>query len=187
MTGSPPARTGPSSPAQGLFILAMDHRDPFGRTLFGVHGTPNARQLAGMRSAKELIFTGARQATRTHHRPRPADGARSTVRAAVDPDFAEARSAGVLLWRSLVDEQALPPDVARPGAWEPSRELSPVLTGWLPTWCPGPQAENKRSGAAVSTWSGTTRSSATCCVTWACWTVRPSAAAWLQERCPAGP
>jgi 2-polyprenyl-6-methoxyphenol hydroxylase-like FAD-dependent oxidoreductase len=52
-----------------------------------------------------------------------ADGARSTVRAAVDPDFPEARYAGVLLWRSLVDEQALPPGVAWPGAGEPSREV----------------------------------------------------------------
>ena len=40
-----------------------------------------------------------------------ADGARSTVRAAVDPDHPDARYAGVLLWRSLVDEQALPPNV----------------------------------------------------------------------------
>jgi 2-polyprenyl-6-methoxyphenol hydroxylase-like FAD-dependent oxidoreductase len=52
-----------------------------------------------------------------------ADGARSTVRAAVDPDFPDARYAGVLLWRSLVDERALPAGVALPGAGEPSREL----------------------------------------------------------------
>jgi 2-polyprenyl-6-methoxyphenol hydroxylase-like FAD-dependent oxidoreductase len=52
-----------------------------------------------------------------------ADGARSTVRAAVDPDFPDARYAGVLLWRSLVDEQAMPRGVALPGAGEPSREV----------------------------------------------------------------
>jgi 2-polyprenyl-6-methoxyphenol hydroxylase-like FAD-dependent oxidoreductase len=52
-----------------------------------------------------------------------ADGARSTVRAAVEPQFPDARYAGVLLWRSLVDEQALPAGVARPGAGEPSREV----------------------------------------------------------------
>jgi len=52
-----------------------------------------------------------------------ADGARSTVRAAVDPDFPDARYAGVLLWRSLVDEQAVPRGVALPGAGEPSREV----------------------------------------------------------------
>jgi 2-polyprenyl-6-methoxyphenol hydroxylase-like FAD-dependent oxidoreductase len=52
-----------------------------------------------------------------------ADGARSTVRAAVDPDFPDARYAGVLLWRSLVDERALPAGVALPGAGEPSREV----------------------------------------------------------------
>jgi 2-polyprenyl-6-methoxyphenol hydroxylase-like FAD-dependent oxidoreductase len=50
-----------------------------------------------------------------------ADGARSTVRAAVDPDFPDARYAGVLLWRTLVDEQAMPDGVALPGAGEPSR------------------------------------------------------------------
>jgi 2-polyprenyl-6-methoxyphenol hydroxylase-like FAD-dependent oxidoreductase len=52
-----------------------------------------------------------------------ADGARSTVRAAVDPAFPDARYAGVLLWRSLVDEQAMLPGVALPGAGEPSREV----------------------------------------------------------------
>ena len=61
MTDSTTVRTGPPSAAQPLFILAMDHRDSFGRTLFGVRGTPDAGQLAGMRSAKELIFAGARQ------------------------------------------------------------------------------------------------------------------------------
>jgi 2-polyprenyl-6-methoxyphenol hydroxylase-like FAD-dependent oxidoreductase len=52
-----------------------------------------------------------------------ADGARSAVRAAVDPDFPDARYAGVLLWRTLVDEQALPAGIALPRAGEPSREV----------------------------------------------------------------
>jgi 2-polyprenyl-6-methoxyphenol hydroxylase-like FAD-dependent oxidoreductase len=52
-----------------------------------------------------------------------ADGARSTVRGAVDPEHAGARYAGVLLWRSLVDEQAMPAGVALPAAGEPSREV----------------------------------------------------------------
>jgi 2-polyprenyl-6-methoxyphenol hydroxylase-like FAD-dependent oxidoreductase len=52
-----------------------------------------------------------------------ADGARSTVRAAVDPNFPDARYAGVLLWRSLVDEQAMPDGVELPDAGEPSREI----------------------------------------------------------------
>jgi len=52
-----------------------------------------------------------------------ADGARSTVRAAVDPESPDARYAGVLLWRTLVDEQAMPAGVALPGAGEPSREV----------------------------------------------------------------
>jgi myo-inositol catabolism protein IolC len=44
------------SAAQPLFILAMDQRDSFQRTLFGVTGTPTADQLASMRAAKSLIF-----------------------------------------------------------------------------------------------------------------------------------
>jgi 2-polyprenyl-6-methoxyphenol hydroxylase-like FAD-dependent oxidoreductase len=52
-----------------------------------------------------------------------ADGARSTVRAAVDPQHPDARYAGVLLWRTMVDEQALPAGIARPDAGEPSREV----------------------------------------------------------------
>lgn len=49
------------SAAQPLFILAMDHRDSFGRTLFGVHGTPTGDQLAKMREAKSVIFAAARR------------------------------------------------------------------------------------------------------------------------------
>jgi 2-polyprenyl-6-methoxyphenol hydroxylase-like FAD-dependent oxidoreductase len=52
-----------------------------------------------------------------------ADGARSTVRATVDPAHPDARYAGVLLWRTLVDEQAMPPAVALPRAGEPAREV----------------------------------------------------------------
>ncbi|MGD0377003.1 MAG: FAD-dependent monooxygenase [Streptosporangiaceae bacterium] len=51
------------------------------------------------------------------------DGARSTVRATVEPEFPDARYAGVLLWRTLVDEQAMPAGVALPDAGEPSREV----------------------------------------------------------------
>jgi hypothetical protein len=59
MTDSITARTGLPSAAHPLFILAMDHRDSFGRTLFGVTGTPAAGRLAGVRDAKDLIFAGA--------------------------------------------------------------------------------------------------------------------------------
>jgi 2-polyprenyl-6-methoxyphenol hydroxylase-like FAD-dependent oxidoreductase len=52
-----------------------------------------------------------------------ADGARSTVRALVDPEHPTARYAGVLLWRTLVDEEAMPPGVALPPAGEPAREI----------------------------------------------------------------
>jgi myo-inositol catabolism protein IolC len=45
------------SARQPLFILAMDQRDSFQRTLFGVTGTPTAGQLASMRAAKSLIFS----------------------------------------------------------------------------------------------------------------------------------
>jgi myo-inositol catabolism protein IolC len=61
MTETTGAPMGPPSPSQPLFILAMDHRDSFGRTLFGVKGEPTAGQLAAMRDAKSLIFTAARR------------------------------------------------------------------------------------------------------------------------------
>lgn len=52
-----------------------------------------------------------------------ADGARSTVRAAVDPGRPDGQYAGVLLWRTLVDERAMPPSVTLPAAGEPAREV----------------------------------------------------------------
>jgi 2-polyprenyl-6-methoxyphenol hydroxylase-like FAD-dependent oxidoreductase len=52
-----------------------------------------------------------------------ADGARSAVRGTVDPQHPDARYAGVLLWRALVDERAMPPGVALPRAGEPAREV----------------------------------------------------------------
>jgi myo-inositol catabolism protein IolC len=51
------------SPAQPLFILAMDHRDSFGRNLFGVQGAPDDQQLAAMRDAKSVIFEAVSRAT----------------------------------------------------------------------------------------------------------------------------
>jgi myo-inositol catabolism protein IolC len=42
-----------------LFILAMDHRESFGRTLFEVkQDEPDQAQVQAMRSAKQLIFEG---------------------------------------------------------------------------------------------------------------------------------
>ncbi len=61
MTESTSAHAGPPSAAQPLFILAMDHRDSFGKTLFGVQGTATDEQLAGMRSAKSMIFEAAQR------------------------------------------------------------------------------------------------------------------------------
>ncbi|WP_305783369.1 2-deoxy-5-keto-D-gluconate 6-phosphate aldolase domain-containing protein [Symbioplanes lichenis] len=46
-----------------LFLMAMDHRDSFGRTLFGVEGDePTPEQAQAMRDAKRLIFEGLRLA-----------------------------------------------------------------------------------------------------------------------------
>jgi myo-inositol catabolism protein IolC len=42
-----------------LFILAMDHRESFGRTLFQVkHDDPDPAQVEAMKTAKRLIFEG---------------------------------------------------------------------------------------------------------------------------------
>jgi myo-inositol catabolism protein IolC len=46
-----------------LFIVAMDHRDSFGKTLFDVkNDDPDDAQLAAMKSAKRLIFGGLLEA-----------------------------------------------------------------------------------------------------------------------------
>jgi len=53
-----------------LFIMAMDHRESFGKTLFDVKDdNPDDAQLAAMESAKQLIFEGLREAV-----PRLASG-----------------------------------------------------------------------------------------------------------------
>ncbi len=70
-----------------------------------------------------------------------ADGARSTVRAAVDPEQPGARYAGVLLWRCLVDEQAMPAGVALPAAGEPSREVYAGPYRLVTYLVPGPAGE----------------------------------------------
>lgn len=48
--------------ADPLFLLAMDHRDSFGRTLFGVRGEPTPAQLSAMRAAKALVYAGLQHA-----------------------------------------------------------------------------------------------------------------------------
>jgi 2-polyprenyl-6-methoxyphenol hydroxylase-like FAD-dependent oxidoreductase len=51
-----------------------------------------------------------------------ADGARSTVRRWVSPNHPDAAYAGYLLWRAMVAESDLGPDVLEPAQDEPSRE-----------------------------------------------------------------
>jgi 2-polyprenyl-6-methoxyphenol hydroxylase-like FAD-dependent oxidoreductase len=70
-----------------------------------------------------------------------ADGARSTVRADVAPDDPDARYAGVVLWRALVDEQALPDGVMRPRSREPSREVYAGPYRLVTYLVPGPAGE----------------------------------------------
>jgi myo-inositol catabolism protein IolC len=56
MTGNPAWQPRHDDP---LFILAMDHRASFGKTLFDVkNDQPDDAQLAAMRAAKQLIFEG---------------------------------------------------------------------------------------------------------------------------------
>ena len=70
-----------------------------------------------------------------------ADGARSTVRTTVDPQHPDAVYAGVLLWRTLVEEQAIPQTVALPVAGEPARAVyaGPYRLVTYPV--PGPHGE----------------------------------------------
>jgi myo-inositol catabolism protein IolC len=51
------------SPQDPLLIMAMDHRESFGRSLFGVKDDqPDEVQRAAMQSAKRLIYAGLAQA-----------------------------------------------------------------------------------------------------------------------------
>jgi myo-inositol catabolism protein IolC len=65
MTNAAPPHGGMPSAAEPLFILAMDQRDSFERTLFGLTAAPTADQLASMRAAKSLIFEGAQEVAGT--------------------------------------------------------------------------------------------------------------------------
>ncbi len=61
MTALPPTPAYEPSVDSPLFVLAMDHRASFGRSLFGVSGDPSPAELSRMRDAKALIYEGARQ------------------------------------------------------------------------------------------------------------------------------
>ena len=113
-----------------------------------------------------------------------ADGARSTVRASVAPDDPDARYAGVLLWRAMVDERALPDGVARPRSGEPSREVYAGPYRLVTYLVPGAAGQTGLGHRRLNlVWYDPER--ATCSVAWACWTARRSTAAWSRRRCPA--
>jgi myo-inositol catabolism protein IolC len=60
MTGNPSWQPRHDDP---LFILAMDHRESFGRTLFDVKDDdPDRAERAAMMSAKQLVFQGLQTA-----------------------------------------------------------------------------------------------------------------------------
>jgi myo-inositol catabolism protein IolC len=48
-----------------LYILAFDHRATFSRDIFGIEGDPDAEQTKRIADAKELIFEGLVEATRS--------------------------------------------------------------------------------------------------------------------------
>jgi myo-inositol catabolism protein IolC len=58
-----PAATWRPSAADPLLILAMDHRESFARTIFGVeHDTPTDEQRDALVRAKQLVYAGLREA-----------------------------------------------------------------------------------------------------------------------------
>ena len=113
-----------------------------------------------------------------------ADGARSTVRADVDPERPDGRYAGVLLWRAMVDEQAMPGGVRLPPARRarPRGVRGPLPSGHLPRARPGGRHRGRPRRLNLV---GTTRSKASYCGLRVCLTARPSTAAWHRGRCPA--
>jgi myo-inositol catabolism protein IolC len=62
-----PSAAGRYVPSAGtpLFLLAMDHRSSFAKTVFGLSGEPTAVELERMRDAKLVIYEGAREAVAT--------------------------------------------------------------------------------------------------------------------------
>jgi len=58
-----------------LFILAFDHRESFGRTLFGISGrAPTGEERAAIEDAKALVFEGFELAAASGRVPRDAAG-----------------------------------------------------------------------------------------------------------------
>ena len=62
-----PSSAGPyeASADDPLFLLAMDHRSSFAKTVFGLSGEPTAEELGKMRDAKLVIYEGGREAVAT--------------------------------------------------------------------------------------------------------------------------
>ncbi|HUN35655.1 MAG TPA: FAD-dependent monooxygenase [Trebonia sp.] len=79
-----------------------------------------------------------------------ADGARSTVRAAVAPGQPDAGYAGVLLWRTLVAERDLPPGTPLPRAGEPSREIYAGPYRLVTYLVPGPHGQTTVGGRRLN-------------------------------------
>jgi myo-inositol catabolism protein IolC len=78
-----------------VFILAMDHRESFGRTLFNVvDDNPTEDQLHAMQAAKSLVYRGLEVAGRSITTGRPGVLVDERYGSAV---IAAAKSAGVLL------------------------------------------------------------------------------------------
>jgi myo-inositol catabolism protein IolC len=114
------------SPAQPLFILAMDQRDSFARTLFGVTGTATAEQLTRMRDAKSLIFSAVRDVPGTQP---PGSSLGVLVDEQLGADVArQARSAGF--------ELAMPVEVSGSGrlAFEYGDDFGAHIEEFNPDW-----------------------------------------------------
>jgi len=125
-TGSGPAPAGEPSAARPLFILAMDQRDSFQRTLFGITGQPSDEQLARMRDAKSLIFAGARRVAGTQP-----PGSRLGVLVDEELGAAVAREA-----RPAGFELAMPVEVSGAGqlAFEYGDQFGEHIEAFDPDW-----------------------------------------------------
>jgi 2-polyprenyl-6-methoxyphenol hydroxylase-like FAD-dependent oxidoreductase len=111
-----------------------------------------------------------------------ADGVRSTVRASVAPDEPDALYAGVLLWRTLVDERALPHGAARLPSGEPSREIYAGPYRLVTYLVPGAAGETGGGNRRLNmVWYDPDRSELL--RSRACSTVRRSRAAWHPGTC----
>lgn len=122
LPGSPPVCHGPDRDTTAWQLLrdwleAACRADP----LIRLHHDTAATGVRRGRDGVTVVAAGGREWA--GDLAIGADGVHSAIRGLVDPQHPAARYAGFVLWRAMVEEQALAGAAPLPGPSEPSREL----------------------------------------------------------------